>query len=73
MERKSTSIFKNKDDVQSCNNYRGIKFISHTVKICKRHKKVAICKQQYGFMPRRSTTDAIYCYKNVDDKYRDGQ
>ena len=26
-------IFKNKDDVQSCINYRGIKLISHTMKL----------------------------------------
>ena len=26
-------IFKNKLDAQSCSNYRGIKFISHTMKL----------------------------------------
>jgi hypothetical protein len=26
-------IFKNKGDVQSCTNYRGIKLISHTIKL----------------------------------------
>jgi hypothetical protein len=26
-------IFKNKGDVQSCTNYRGIKFMSHTMRI----------------------------------------
>ena len=26
-------IFKNKGDVQSCSNYRGIKLISHTMKL----------------------------------------
>jgi hypothetical protein len=27
------SIFKNKGDVQSCTNYRGIKLMSHTMKL----------------------------------------
>ncbi|KAK3522082.1 hypothetical protein QTP70_024351 [Hemibagrus guttatus] len=58
-------IFKNKGDVQSCSNYRGIKLMSHTMKLWERvvearlRKVVEICKQQYGFMPRKSTTDAI--------------
>jgi hypothetical protein len=26
-------IFKNKEDVQSCTNYRGIKLMSHTMKL----------------------------------------
>ena len=29
-------IFKNKGDMQSCNNYRGIKLISHTMKLWER-------------------------------------
>ena len=30
------SIFKNKGDVLNCNNYRGIKLISHTMKLWER-------------------------------------
>ncbi|XP_070039079.1 uncharacterized protein [Nicotiana tomentosiformis] len=30
------SLYKNKDDIQSCNNYRGIKLLSHTMKIWER-------------------------------------
>jgi hypothetical protein len=29
-------IFKNKEDVQSCTNYRGIKLMSHTMKLWER-------------------------------------
>jgi hypothetical protein len=29
-------IFKNKEDMQSCTNYRGIKLISHTMKLWER-------------------------------------
>ncbi|MCJ8742901.1 hypothetical protein PDJAM_G00087620 [Pangasius djambal] len=32
-----------------------------------------ICEQQYGFMPRKSTTDAIFALRMLMEKYRDGQ
>ncbi|KAK3542444.1 hypothetical protein QTP86_025898 [Hemibagrus guttatus] len=73
------SIFKNKGDVQSCSNYRGIKLMSHTMKLWERvvevrlRKVVEICEQQYGFMPRKSTTDAIFALRILMEKYRDGQ
>ncbi|KAK3506415.1 hypothetical protein QTP70_001190 [Hemibagrus guttatus] len=72
-------IFKNKGDVQSCSNYRGIKSMSHTMKLWERvvearlRKVVEICEQQYGFMPRKSTTDAIFALRILMEKYRDGQ
>ncbi|KAK3555556.1 hypothetical protein QTP86_021783 [Hemibagrus guttatus] len=72
-------IFKNKGDVQSCSNYRGIKLMSHTMKLWERvvearlRNVVEICEQQYGFMPRKSTTDAIFALRILMEKYRDGQ
>ncbi|KAK3545256.1 hypothetical protein QTP70_002579, partial [Hemibagrus guttatus] len=72
-------IFKNKGDVQSCSNYRGIKLMSQTMKVWERvvearlRKVVEICEQQYGFMPRKSTTDAIFALRILMEKYRDGQ
>ncbi|KAK3542003.1 hypothetical protein QTP86_010272 [Hemibagrus guttatus] len=72
-------IFKNKGDVQSCSNYRGIKLMSHTMKLWERvvearlRKVVEVCEQQYGFMPRKSTTDAIFALRILMEKYRDGQ
>ncbi|KAK3506551.1 hypothetical protein QTP70_009032 [Hemibagrus guttatus] len=72
-------IFKNKGDVQSCSNYRGIKLMSHTMKLWERvvearlRKVVEICEHQYGFMPRKSTTEAIFALRILMEKYRDGQ
>ncbi|KAK3575237.1 hypothetical protein QTP86_023435, partial [Hemibagrus guttatus] len=72
-------IFKNKGDMQSCSNYRWIKLMSHTMKLWERvvearlRKVVEICEQQYGFMPRKSTTDAIFALRILMEKYRDGQ
>ncbi|KAK3534956.1 hypothetical protein QTP70_002048 [Hemibagrus guttatus] len=72
-------IFKNKGDVQSCSNYRGIKLMSHTMKLWERvvearlRKVVEICEQQYAFMHRKSTTDAIFALRILMEKYRDGE
>ncbi|KAK3537054.1 hypothetical protein QTP70_000286 [Hemibagrus guttatus] len=72
-------IFKNKGDMQNCSNYRGIKLMSHTMKLWERvvearlRKVVEICEQQYGFMPKKSTTDAIFALRILMEKYRDGQ
>ncbi|KAK3528988.1 hypothetical protein QTP70_014117 [Hemibagrus guttatus] len=66
-------------DVQSCSNYREIKLMSHTMKLWERvvearlRKVVEICEQQYGFIPRKSTTDAIFALRILMEKYRDGQ
>ena len=58
-------IYKNKGDAQCCGNYRGIKLMSHTMKVWERiietrlRESVEIRKQQYGFMPGKGTTDPI--------------
>ncbi|XP_063620491.1 uncharacterized protein LOC134792945 isoform X2 [Cydia splendana] len=69
-------IFKNKGDVQECNNYRGIKLMSHSMKIWEkvierrlRHES-DITQNQFGFMPGRGTTDAIFALRQLCEKYR---
>ena len=72
-------IFKNKGDVQSCSNYRGIKLISHTMKLWERiverrlRRDLTFSNQQYGFMPGKSTTDALFALRVLMEKYREGQ
>ena len=72
-------IFKNKGDVQSCSNYRGIKLISHTMKLWERiierrlRSDLTLSNQQYGFMPGKSTTDALFALRVLMEKYREGQ
>ena len=63
-------IFKNKGDVQSCSNYRGITLISHTMKLWER---IIERRLQYGFMPGKSTTDALFALRVLMEKYREGQ
>ena len=61
-------IFKNKGDVQNCSNYRGIKLMSHTLKILERmidrrlRCEVRIGKEQLGFVEGSGTTDGIFCF-----------
>ena len=72
-------IYKNKGDTQCCGNYRGIKLMSHTMKVWERiiearlRDRVDISKQQYGFMPGKRTTDAMFGLKILMKKYREGQ
>ena len=72
-------IYKNKGDAQCCGNYRGIKLMNHTMKIWERiiearlRDRVEINKQQYGFMPGKGTTDAMFALKILMEKYREGQ
>ena len=72
-------IYKNKGDAQCGRNYRGIKLMSHTMKIREKIDKtrlrdrVEISKQQYGFMPGKGTTDAMFALRMLMEKYREGQ
>ncbi|WMV09787.1 hypothetical protein MTR67_003172 [Solanum verrucosum] len=70
-------LYKNKGDIQNCNNYRGIKLLSHTMKIWERvvemrvRRGVSISENQFGFMPGRSTTEAIHLMRRLVEKYRE--
>ena len=72
-------IFKEKGDIQECKNYRGIKLLTHTFKIWERvlDRRVRECtdihESQFGFMPGRSTTDAIFILMQTIEQYREGQ
>ena len=72
-------IYKNKGDAQCCGNYREIKLMSHTMKVWERIIKarlrdsVEISKQQYGFMPGKRTTNAMFALRMLMEKYREGQ
>jgi hypothetical protein len=59
-------IFKNKGDVQSCTNYRGIKLMSYMMKLWERvikhrlRRMTHVTQNQFGFMPGRWTMEAIF-------------
>ena len=72
-------IYKNKGDAKCCESYRGIKLMSHTMKVWERiietrlMDSVEITKQQYGFMPGKGITDAMFASRMLMKKYREGQ
>ena len=73
------SIFKERGDIQSCNNYRGIKLTSHTMKLLERvldkrlREETEVCSEQFGFMKGRGTMDAVFALRQTMEKYRDKQ
>jgi len=76
--RKSTlvPVYKNKGDAQDCSNYRGIKLMSHTMKLWERviEQRLRACTSisdnQFGFMPGRSTMEAIHLIRQMMEFYR---
>ena len=59
-------LYKGKGDALDKGNYRGLKLTEHTMKILERivdgliRQVVSIDDSQFGFVPGRGTTDAIF-------------
>ncbi|XP_069971576.1 probable RNA-directed DNA polymerase from transposon BS [Penaeus vannamei] len=74
--RKSTivPIYKQKGNIQDCTNYRGIKLISHTMKLWERtvgmriEAETVISENQFGFVKGRQTSDAIFALRQTMEK-----
>ena len=72
-------LYKGKGDIKECGKYQGIKLMSHPMKLWERiieariRKEVPIAEQEFGFMPRRSTTDAIFRLRMLLEKWDEGQ
>jgi hypothetical protein len=69
----STNLQK-QGDAQSCTNYRGIKLMSHTMKLCERiiehHLRgvTNVTENQFGFMPGRSTMKTIFLIRQLMER-----
>ena len=63
---------------KECGNYPGIKLMSYNMILWERvieariRKEMTIAEQQFGFMPGRSTTDAIFCLRMLLEKWTEG-
>ena len=69
------NFFKGKGDALSCGNYRGLKLQEQLMKILEHilddviRKQVDIDSMQFGFMPGRGTTDAVFILRQLQEKY----
>ena len=67
-------IFKGKRDTTSCNTYRGVKLLGHTMKIIERvlerriRELVHIDSMEFGFMPGRGMTDALFVVQRMEEE-----
>ena len=71
-----TPLFKGKCSILKCSNYRGIKLISHTLKLLERiidqilRTIVELGNIQFGFRRGRST---VFALKILQEKYKEKQ
>ena len=69
------SLYKGKGEALERGNYRGLKLLDQCLKVVERivegfiRERVAIDDMQFGFMPGRGTTDAIFILRQVQEKY----
>ncbi|KAI5109033.1 hepatocyte growth factor-like protein precursor, partial [Silurus meridionalis] len=76
VERESCDIRKcfGPDDIPveawRCLGEMAVEFLT---KLFNKILEVTICEQQYGLMPRKSTTDAVFALEMLMEKYREGQ
>ena len=69
------SLYKGKGDSLECGNYRGLKLLEVLQKILERilesiiREQIDIDSMQYGFMPGRGTTNAIFILRQMQEKY----
>ena len=69
------NLFKGKGAAVERGNYRGLKLIEHAMKVFERiiesllRMMVNINAMQFGFMPGKGTTDAIFIVRQVQEKF----
>ena len=68
-------IYKGKGSVLECGPYRGVKLLEQGMKVVERvlehriREIVPIDKRQFGFMPGKGTTDAIFGARRMQEYY----
>ena len=69
------NIYKGKGDALERGNYRGLKLLDHVMKGIERviekiiREIISIDDMQFGFMPGRGTTDAIFILRQLQEKH----
>ena len=68
-------IFKGKRDVMDCGAYIGVKLLEHAMKVGERVLEnqirglVTIDDTQFGFMPGKGTTHALFILKRMQEEF----
>mgnify|MGYP007071599789 CR=1 FL=1 len=68
-------IYKGKGDPMECGAHRAIKLLEHGMKVLERvlerklREKVNIDGMQFGFVPGKGTTDAIFVVRQMQEKF----
>ena len=76
---KITPLYIQKGDPLNCSNYRGVKLLSHCLKLWERvieariRTMVNINGRQYGFQKGKSTTQPMHCLRILQEKMREHQ
>ena len=69
-----SNLYKGKDEALHRGNYRGFKFTEQVTKLLKRILDFCICKmvnidgQQFGFVPGKGTTEAIFVVYQLQEE-----
>ena len=69
------NLYKGKGNALERGNYRGLKLLEQVMKVIERvlekiiRERIAIDDMQFGFMPGRGTTDAIFILRQMQEKY----
>jgi hypothetical protein len=68
-------VYKKKGDPLECGSYRAIKLLEQAMKVIERvfeariRRQVNVNNMQFGFMPGRGTTDAIFVVRQMQEKH----
>ena len=68
-------IYKKKGSVMDCASYQGVKLLEHGMKVVERllekrlRRLVKVDQMQFDFMPSRSTVDAIFILRRMQESY----
>ena len=71
----TVNCFKGKGDALERGNYRGLKLVDQVMKVIERvidkllRERIDIDEMQFGFIPGRGTTDAIFLLRQLQEKY----
>ncbi|MCP3657197.1 MAG: hypothetical protein GY766_20280 [Herbaspirillum sp.] len=69
------NCYKGKGDPLDRDSYRGIKLIDQVMKVTERviarliRERVSLDEMQFGFMPGRGTTDALFLVRQLQEKF----